>query len=82
MNRFEDKSVVVTGAASGFGVAITRKFAAEGANVLLADIDLGGAERVASELPSAVAIRVDVADEQDNIAMVQAAVDNLSLIHI
>lgn len=82
MNRFEDKSVVVTGAASGFGVAITRKFAAEGANVLLADIDLGGAERVASELPSAVAIRVDVADEQDNIAMVQAAVDNFGKIDV
>ena len=82
MNRFEDKSVVVTGAASGFGVAIAKKFAAEGASVLLADINLEGAEKVAAEIPGSVAIKVDVSEEEDNKAMVQAAVDNFGKIDV
>ncbi len=82
MNRFKDKSVVVTGAASGFGAAIARKFAGEGASVLLADIDLEGAEKVASKLTGAVAVKVDVADESDNKAMVQAALDNFGKIDV
>ena len=35
MNRFQDKRVIVTGCASGFGAAISRAFAAEGARVLV-----------------------------------------------
>jgi NAD(P)-dependent dehydrogenase (short-subunit alcohol dehydrogenase family) len=49
MNRFSGKVVVVTGAASGFGEAIARRFAAEGTSVRLSDIDV---ERLAAELGS------------------------------
>lgn len=49
MNRFSGKVVVVTGAASGFGEAIARRFAAEGTSVCLSDIDV---ERLAAELGS------------------------------
>ncbi len=82
MNRFEGKCVVVTGAASGFGVAITEKFAAEGAQVVCADIDLAGAEKVAAGLPNAIAVQVDVAEEADNKRMCEAAVDAFGKIDV
>ncbi len=73
--RFEDKRVIVTGAAAGFGAAISRAFAAEGAKVMVTDIDAVGAEAVADELEAALAFQLDVADEQQTAAMAQAAVD-------
>ena len=82
MNRFEGRSVIVTGAASGFGTAIAEKFAGEGAQVLAADLDLAGAEAVAARLPGAVALQVDVAEEQDNVNMAQAAVEAFGKIDV
>ena len=74
MERFTDQAVIVTGAASGFGTAIARKFAAEGASVVCADIDLDGARRVADELHNAFAFEIDVSDPDQNDAMIEAAV--------
>lgn len=66
------KSVIVTGAASGIGAAIARRFAAEGAAVCIADIDQAGAERSAAQIGhGAIAVRMDVTDE----ASVEQAVD-------
>lgn len=48
--RLQGKTAIVTGGASGFGAGIVRKFAAEGARVLIADINLEGAEALAREL--------------------------------
>ena len=65
---------LVTGAASGIGKAIAQRLAAEGACVVIADLDLAKAQAAAAEIgPSdvAVGIQVDVSDE----AMVHAAVD-------
>lgn len=59
--RLEGKTAIVTGAGSGFGAGIARKFAAEGARVLVADIDAAAAERVAGQI-GASACTVDVAD--------------------
>ena len=80
--RFPDKSVVVTGAASGFGAAIARKFSSEGAKVLLADIDLAGAREVAASLADALAVEVDVTDESQNQAMIDEAVAQFGRIDI
>ena len=57
----------VTGAGSGIGRAIAIRLAAEGACVVIADMDVGSAERVAAEIGStdvAVPVLVDVTDEQ------------------
>ena len=48
--RLKDKVAIVTGGASGFGAGIARKFVAEGARVLIADLDLQGALGLAAEL--------------------------------
>ena len=58
--RFDDKIVVVTGAAGGFGSATARTFAEAGAHVVVSDINLDGARAVAGTLPSAEAARLDV----------------------
>jgi len=70
--RLEGKTAIVTGAGSGFGAGIARRFAAEGARVMLADINLAAAQAVAKEL-GGIAQAVDVARNDSVAAMVAAA---------
>lgn len=76
--RFDGKSVIVTGAASGFGEAIAKRFAAEGANVVAADIDAAGGNRVVGAIKDAggqaVFVRTDVSKAAEVQAMIAAAV--------
>ena len=51
--RFEDRVVIVTGGASGIGEATVHRFAADGAHVVLADVNGEGAERVAGDVKEA-----------------------------
>jgi 3-oxoacyl-[acyl-carrier protein] reductase len=75
--RFQDKVVVITGGAVGFGRAFAKAFAAEGASVVLLDIDIPGAEATAAALRDAraraLALRCDVANEHD----VDAAIEHV-----
>ena len=72
--RLKDKVAIVTGGGSGFGAGICAKFVAEGAQVLVADIDLPAAQDVAARLgPAARAVRVDVARAADVRQMMDAA---------
>lgn len=71
--RLKNKIAVVTGAASGFGEGIARRFADEGAHVLVADIDTVRGAQVAQAIPNGMFHRVDVADGRQVRAMVQAA---------
>ena len=57
--RLQDKLAVVTGGGSGFGAGIARKFAAEGARVIVADINAGSAATIAAEV-GGTAVQVDV----------------------
>ena len=60
MNHLKDQIAIVTGAAGGFGEGIARLFVAEGARVLIADLDEGKARKLADELgPSARAVACD-----------------------
>lgn len=70
--RLQGKSAIVTGGASGFGAGIVRKFIAEGAKVMIADINGNAAAALATEL-GAVAQTVDVADGASVNAMAEAA---------
>ena len=68
MNRreFRDKTVVITGGASGIGLATAREFARAGANIVMADMDIAGLEREATALEaegfSVLPVRCDVTD--------------------
>ena len=70
--RLKGKIAIVTGAARGFGEGIARRFAAEGAKLVVADLDLDGARRIAQEL-GAVAVGGDVSRGEDVSAIVAAA---------
>jgi len=64
MGRLQGKVAIVTGAAKGLGEADARLFAAEGALVILTDVDEVNGERVAREIgPTALFVRQDVRDE-------------------
>jgi NAD(P)-dependent dehydrogenase (short-subunit alcohol dehydrogenase family) len=66
MGRLDGKRAVITGAASGIGEATARLFAAEGASVLLADVDDRRGTRLASEIGErAVFVQSDVSSELD-----------------
>ena len=73
MGRFEGKVSIVTGAGGGIGEGYAKGLAAEGAAVVVADINVEGAERVAAEIAAAggdaVAVAVDVSDEASTKAM-------------
>ena len=79
VGRLADKTAIVTGAASGFGEGIARRFCAEGARVLLADLNGETAEVIAKELREAghdaVALAVDVTVDDDLRQAVRTAVD-------
>ena len=72
--RLQDKVAIVTGAASGFGAGIARKFVAEGARVIVADLNLQAALDLVAQLGTAArALRVDVSQAADVRTMFDAA---------
>jgi len=76
MGALQGRVALITGAAAGFGEAIARRFVAEGAKVLVADLDGARAQDVATSLgASARAVRCDVSRRADVDAAVAACVD-------
>jgi 3-oxoacyl-[acyl-carrier protein] reductase len=70
--RLQDRTAIVTGGGSGFGAGIARRFAREGATVMVADIDAEAAEAVAGEI-GGVAWQVDVSRDGSVGAMAAEA---------
>ena len=74
--RLEGKTAIVTGGASGFGAGIVRKFVAEGARVMIADINEAGAEAFAAEMgDQTLAHGVNLVNSNDVEAMAKRAID-------
>jgi len=84
MNRFNDKTVLVTGAASGIGLAAARRFLDEGARVVMLDIDEAKLKEAAGGLPQdRVLVQVgDTADKATAVAAVKAAIERFGGLHI
>jgi NAD(P)-dependent dehydrogenase (short-subunit alcohol dehydrogenase family) len=79
MAQLKDKSAIVAGSATGIGQAIAVRLAKDGADLLLADINLEGVEKLSNEIgswgPKCHAIKVDVTDIRDVQQMVDRCVE-------
>jgi NAD(P)-dependent dehydrogenase (short-subunit alcohol dehydrogenase family) len=73
MGRLDNKVCVITGAGGGMGEEAARVFSAEGAKVVVADIDKDAAARVAESIGVDFAVQVDVSDEDSVKAMYEVA---------
>ena len=81
--RLKDKSAVVTGGASGFGAEIARRYAREGARVVILDLNGDGAAKVAAEAGNgAIALAGDVTRKADIDAAVARAVKSFGRLDI
>lgn len=76
--QLTDKVAVITGGASGIGRACAQRFAAEGARVVLGDINVDAAVAAAADIEAAGgtahAVRLDAATPADNVEMIETAV--------
>jgi 3-oxoacyl-[acyl-carrier protein] reductase len=77
--RLKDKVAIVTGAGSGFGAGIARRFSEEGATVIVADINAAAGERIAREVEGRF-IHADVTKSGDWEKLVRAAGAQLDII--
>jgi ketoreductase RED2 len=79
----EGKVAIVTGSSSGIGEAIARLFAAEGASVVVNSTrSVAAGEAIAAELPNAIYVRGDVAQEDQAKALVQATLDRFGRLDV
>ncbi|MCH8466954.1 MAG: glucose 1-dehydrogenase [Roseinatronobacter sp.] len=79
--RLEGKTAIITGGGSGFGAGIARRFAQEGARVMVADINIDAAAAVAAEI-GGLAQGVDVVNDASVAAMAKAALGSFGRLDI
>ncbi|MFL5999168.1 MAG: SDR family NAD(P)-dependent oxidoreductase [Streptomyces sp.] len=85
-SEFAGRTALVTGAASGIGLATARRLGAGGANVVIADYNAEGAAHAAEDLKAegikAAAVKLDVTDPESVAAAVAFAVDTFGALHL
>ena len=86
MDQFSRRVAVVTGAASGIGLALARRLGAEGMRVVLADIEAGPLERAAKQLAASgvetLAVRTDVSRADEVDALARRTLDAFGAVHV
>ena len=86
MNRFDNLSVIITGAGSGFGEATAKRFASEKAKVVVSDIDEYRAEKVCDEIKQkggkAIAVGCNVALENEVKHLVERAANDFGAVDV
>ena len=86
MKRFEGRTAVITGGASGLGLAMARRFAREGVQLVLADVQADALERTAAEFVAAgtqvLAVRCDVSRAEEVERLRDEAVARFGAVHI
>ena len=83
MGRFQGLTIIVTGAAGGFGRRAAERFAAEGARLVLSDLEVGPLEEVADSLGTeSVVLAGDIANESHSEALVKLAVTRFGKLDI
>jgi len=80
--RLEGKVAVITGAAQGLGEALAQRLDKEGCKVVIGDINIDGAIKVAEKLSDATAVKVDVTSEEDVEALMNVAIDKYGKVDI
>ena len=86
MRHFAGRVAVITGGASGIGLALARRLGAEGMKLVLADIDVPALERATGELQAegreVLACRTDVSKAEDVQALANASVERFGAAHL
>jgi len=86
MKRFEDRTVIVTGGATGIGLATAELFAAEGANVLIAGRNASNGAQAVERLTAfggrPLFAKTDVSDEGDVRRMIDAAIEHTGRVDV
>ncbi|ANW62788.1 3-oxoacyl-ACP reductase [Mycobacterium sp. djl-10] len=82
MALLSGRTAVITGGAQGLGYAIAERFVAEGARVVLGDLDLEATEAAAARLGDAIAVRCDVTSSDEVAALVDTAVSTFGSLDV
>src|SRR5215472_4324435 len=86
MKTFKDRVAVVTGGASGIGLAMARRFAREGMKLALADVERGALEQAEAELrtsgASVISVPTDVSKTEDVEMLAQRTFDAFGAVHV
>ena len=78
----QDRVAIITGSAQGIGTAIARNMSAEGAAVVIADLNGEGASEVAESLPNALPVTVDTSSEDQVGALVDATIERFGKVDV
>jgi NAD(P)-dependent dehydrogenase (short-subunit alcohol dehydrogenase family) len=86
MKTFSDRVAVITGGASGLGLAMARRFAREGMKLVLADIQLDALDRAVSEFKAqkvpVIGVRTDVSKGEDVELLARKALEAFGAVHV
>ena len=82
MGKLDGKVAIITGASRGIGAAAARRFAAEGARVVLAARTANALAAIAAEIPEALAVETDVSHEASVRRLVEATMDRFGRLDV